>query len=59
MRGSTGSQHRLGRAVDIVVQGTPSHIVADLAEEMGLGGIGRYDDFTHIDSRHGVSRWNG
>lgn len=56
--GSTGSQHLLGRAADIVVQGVPSKIVADYAERMGLGGLGRYSTFTHIDTRHGRSRWS-
>lgn len=57
--GSAGSQHLLGRAADIIVYGTPPHIVADLAEQLGLGGVGRYDTFTHIDTRNGRRRWVG
>jgi len=57
--GADGSQHLRGRAADITVYGTPPAVVADLAEQMGLGGVGRYDTFTHIDTRHGRSRWRG
>jgi uncharacterized protein YcbK (DUF882 family) len=54
--GAAGSQHLRGRAADITVYGTPPAVVA---EQMGLGGIGVYDTFTHIDTRHGRSRWQG
>jgi uncharacterized protein YcbK (DUF882 family) len=57
--GAAGSQHLRGRAADIIVMGTPPSIVADLAEQMLLGGVGRYDTFTHVDTRHGVVRWKG
>ena len=57
--GSQRSQHKRGRAADIVVQRTPSGVVADFAEELGLS-VGRYDSFTHVDSRSGVpARWEG
>lgn len=57
--GSTHSQHKKGRAADIVVDGVPPALVAELADQMGLGGVGRYSTFTHIDTREGVSRWAG
>ncbi|MFA6470480.1 MAG: D-Ala-D-Ala carboxypeptidase family metallohydrolase [Candidatus Latescibacterota bacterium] len=33
--------------------------LAALAEEMGFGGIGRYDTFIHLDLRPERSRWRG
>ena len=58
--GSSGSQHKLGRAVDIVVEGVPAHVVQALVEEeLDMGGLGRYNGFTHIDTRHGRARWEG
>ena len=57
--GSNKSQHTMGRAADIVVEGIAPEYVANLAEQyMGdTGGIGRYPDFTHIDTRTGCARW--
>ena len=57
--GAAGSQHLRGRAADITVYATSPGLVADFAEELGLGGVGRYENFTHIDTRHGKSRWVG
>ena len=57
--GSLNSQHKLGRAADIVVDGVPPDAVADYAESIGAPGVGRYATFTHIDSRNTVSRWRG
>lgn len=52
------SQHPLGRAQDIVVEGVPPNDVANYAEGLGLGGVGRYATFTHIDTRtNGPARW--
>ena len=55
--GSDNSQHIIGRAADIVVEGTPPEVVAEFAEQIGMGGIGRYNTFTHIDTRVGYARW--
>jgi len=55
--GSDNSQHLFGRAVDIVVDGTPPALVHEAAEQLGFGGIGEYDTFTHIDTRAGYARW--
>ena len=56
--GSVKSQHLLGRAADIVVADTSPDAVATFLEVFGAQGIGRYPDFTHVDSRSGrVARW--
>ena len=53
------SQHPRGRAMDIVVEGIPASRVAEYAETvLLLGGVGRYNTFTHIDTRtNGPARW--
>lgn len=57
--GAKRSQHIKARAADIVVEGVPPDAVADIAEELGIPGVGRYDTFTHVDSRTGpVARWD-
>ena len=55
--GATRSQHTKGRAADIIVSGFSPSVVADFAESIKVPGIGRYDTFTHVDSRNGVARW--
>ena len=57
--GSYASLHLQGRAADIVVKGVPPNVVAELAEQMEVGGLGRYKTFTHIDTRTGHARWSG
>ena len=55
--GSTNSQHKKGRAADIQVRNTSPSDVATFAEELGMS-VGRYETFTHIDSRSGSpARW--
>lgn len=56
--GSTKSRHKEGDATDIQVPGMDPAEVADIAEEMGFDGIGRYNSFTHLDSRGYKARWN-
>lgn len=57
--GSMNSQHKKGRAADIIVSHTPPEDVASFAEDLGMS-VGRYDSFTHIDSRSGPpARWHG
>lgn len=65
--GVSNSQHVLGKASDIVVKGYTSDEVADELEVMledeclfpfHLGGIGRYNTFTHIDIRPSKARWD-
>ena len=57
--GEPGSQHMRGRAADIQVKNIPPALVHELAELLGVGGLGEYPTFTHIDTRHGKSRWAG
>ena len=67
--GSKSSQHLLGRAADLYVEGVPVAAVAAYAETLlpSRGGIGRYPKdaahpkrstgWVHIDTRAGKSRW--
>ena len=57
--GVSNSQHLYGTAADIVVMNVDPSEVADYAETLlpDSGGIGRYDDFTHIDVRPDRARW--
>lgn len=51
------SEHVNGRAGDLTVPGLSPRQVADLAERIpGLGGLGRYPSFTHIDTG-AARRW--
>ena len=57
---SPNSQHKLGKAADIVVKGLSPSVVAGIAEavpEFDSGGIGIYGTFTHVDVRNGRARW--
>jgi uncharacterized protein YcbK (DUF882 family) len=55
--GGKESQHLLGRAADIQVRDVDPADVADYAEDLGLS-VGRYDTFTHVDTRSGPpARW--
>lgn len=62
--GSKTSQHLLGKAADIVIDGYTPDEVADLIEELIengdilQGGLGRYNTFTHYDIRKSKARWN-
>lgn len=58
--GSTNSQHKVSTATDIIVVGmTPEEVASDCEDANGLG---RYDTFTHVDSRtlgnKPKARWN-
>lgn len=49
--GAKNSQHLKGRAADITVKGhAPSEVHAWL-DAWHKGGLGKYDTFTHVDSR--------
>ena len=58
--GASGSQHKLGRAADIIVKDVDPE---DVAEGLGVhcvGGVGEYSTFTHVDSRSDrKARWKG
>lgn len=62
--GSKKSQHLLGKAADVVIEGISPDEVADAIEflienkMMKQGGLGRYDSFTHYDIRGKKSRWD-
>lgn len=55
--GSTNSQHLLGKASDIKINGVNPILVAMYAEKLNAGGIGVYKTFTHVDTRTKNSRW--
>ena len=58
--GAKKSQHPLGRAVDVSVDGCTPEEVAAAAEKVGFVGIGIYTNrgFTHLDLREGgAARW--
>ena len=60
MGGAPKSQHVLGKAADITIEGFTPKQVADLAEKVPQfrnGGIGIYGTFTHVDVRKGRARW--
>ena len=51
------SQHIKGTATDIKIKGMKPDRVADLCEKI-FDGVGRYDTFTHVDSRGMPARWD-
>lgn len=60
--GSHNSQHKLGRAADIIVADTEPDDVADFLDKIMItGAIGRYKTFTHVDTRTNdyVAGWSG
>tara|TARA_R110002020_G_scaffold185980_1_gene383893 strand:- start:314 stop:634 length:321 start_codon:yes stop_codon:yes gene_type:complete len=62
--GSKTSQHLLGKAADITIQGLkPAEVFALIEDliDMGLmlqGGLGLYSTFVHYDIRKNKARWN-
>lgn len=54
--GAKNSQHVKGTATDLQVKGMDPSEVADSCEH--FDGLGRYDTFTHIDSRGSKARWD-
>lgn len=57
--GSPNSQHLLGKALDIKVEGVSPKRIAEIAKYYGADGIGVYSTFTHIDCRGHKSDWKG
>ncbi len=57
--GAKGSKHKLGIAADIVVKDTsPDEVYSFLQGYLeGTGGLGKYNTFTHVDSRTTPARW--
>jgi len=58
--GAQNSQHLVGKAADIVVDGISPDQVADYIDRIwpDLGGLGRYRTFTHVDVRGRRARWD-
>lgn len=48
--GARSSQHLLGKAVDIKVKGVSPSKVYKIADSL-FNGVGRYQNFTHVDTR--------
>ena len=63
--GASRSQHLLGKAADIRVDGISPRELHGIIEElikdgrMKQGGLGKYNTFTHYDIRDNKARWNG
>lgn len=58
--GEKNSWHMKGRAADIVVEDVEPDKVADYIESITYYnvGLGRYNTFTHVDSRGVKARWD-
>lgn len=62
VKGSKGSAHLLGKAVDVLVESDQyRYALIDAAIEFGATGIGVYDKHVHIDvkPRHDAVIWLG
>ena len=59
--GSYGSKHKQGIAADIVVEQVSASDVYRYLDSMygDRFGLGKYDEFTHIDVRQNKARWKG
>ncbi|MBX2848974.1 MAG: peptidase M15 [Acidiferrobacterales bacterium] len=57
--GAKGSKHKEGIAADIVVKGvSPDDVHKFLSDHLGgQYGLGKYETFTHVDSRVSPARW--
>ena len=59
--GAENSQHVAGTAADVVVSGVDPREVYEYLEEqsthLGVGGLGSYSSFTHVDTRSRRARW--
>jgi len=53
---AVNSQHLYARAVDFNVPGVPVKEVARYVKQLGIGGLGVYDTFTHMDTGR-VRQW--
>jgi uncharacterized protein YcbK (DUF882 family) len=57
--GVTNSQHLLGKAADIRVDGINVDELSRHAKIVGFNGIGIYKDFLHVDIRNKETNWFG
>jgi uncharacterized protein YcbK (DUF882 family) len=51
------SQHIVGRAADVTLDGVDIDRLARLADRAGAGGVGRYRRFVHVDTGWEGRRW--
>ena len=67
IKGSKKSQHKLGKAADIVVHSFSPDEVFDIVQNLRRNpmlkgvifqGLGRYDTFTHLDIRNNYTVWD-
>jgi len=56
--GSPRSKHLYGMAADIWTPNVYPSKVGDYAEQLGIGGVGRYKTFTHVDIYSADRRWS-
>lgn len=54
--GASGSQHLYGKAADIVVRGVKPSNVYNAADKL-FNGVGKYNTFTHVDTRSYKARF--
>ena len=59
VNGATNSQHMLGTAADIRVDGMTPRQLADHARTAGFRGIGIYSNSLHVDVRQTPATWEG
>jgi uncharacterized protein YcbK (DUF882 family) len=58
--GARHSQHILGNAADIYIDGlTPKQLRELIEQKFDVGGLGLYPTFVHIDVRKDKARWSG
>lgn len=59
--GVPNSQHVEGTAADITYDGVNIDSLAEIAEQCGADGIGKYHNngFVHVDTRGYTARWEG
>ncbi len=57
--GASGSRHTKGQAADFYIDDVEPVEIAAFAEQIGVLGIGLYDNFVHIDTRSRKSFWYG
>jgi uncharacterized protein YcbK (DUF882 family) len=55
--GSEDSQHLYARAADVVVENIEPDVVYEYLDSLGVGGLGKYKTFTHVDTRINRARW--
>jgi len=61
--GVSNSQHVLGKAADIVIDGmkpSDTYALIEYLNDKGvikIGGLGSYNTFTHVDIRENTARW--